>query len=177
MIDGEARVGTALRIEEYHDATELRALARREKNGRAASRMVAIANALDGMSRMAAARSAGMDRQTLRDWVIRYNAGGIAGLYDQPKGHMPEKLTESEQAALLAVIFKTPDPARDGTCSWTLSDLCDWTEARFGKRLSTSGMWGVLKRLDLSHQKARPVHPKTDPKAQLDFQKKGSSRP
>ena len=81
---------------------------------------------------------------------------------------------QSEQAALLAVIFKTPDPARDGTCSWTLSDLCDWTEARFGKRLSTSGMWGVLKRLDLSHQKARPVHPKTDPKAQLDFQKKGS---
>ena len=167
-------MGAALRIAEHHDAAELRALARREKNGRVASRMVAIANALDGMTRLAAARSAGMDRQTLRDWVIRYNADGIAGLCDQPKGHNPEKLTESEQAVLLSKIFQAPDPARDGVCARTLADLCDFAEARFGKSFSTSGMWGVLQRLGLSHQKARQVHPKSDPKAQAGFQKKGS---
>lgn len=167
-------MGAALPIADHHDASTLRALARREKNGRVASRLVAIANALDGMTRLAAARSAGMDRQTLRDWVIRYNADGVDGLYDQPKGHQPEKLSESEQAVLLAKVFQAPDPSRDGTCAWTLADLCDFAEARFGKRLSTSGMWGVLQRLGLSHQKARSVHPKTDPKAQADFQKKGS---
>jgi transposase len=165
-------MGAALPIADHHDASELRAIARREKNGRAASRMVAIATALDGMTRLAAARLARMDRQTLRDWVIRYNEDGIAGLHDQPKGHNPEKLNESEQAVLLAKVFQTPDPTRDGTCAWTLSDLCDFAETRFGKRLSTSGMWGVLQRLGLSHQKARSVHPKTDPKAQADFQKK-----
>lgn len=169
-------MGAALPLADHHDASELRALARREKNGRVASRMVAIANALDGMTRLAAARSAGMDRQTLRDWVMRYNVDGLDGLCDQPKGHNPEKLSESEQAVLLAKVFQTPDPTRDGTCAWRLSDLCDFAEARFGKRLSTSGMWGVLQRLGLSHQKARSVHPKSDPKAQADFQKKGCWR-
>lgn len=166
-------MGAALPIADHHDALELRALARQEKNGRVSSRMVAIANALDGMTRLAASRSAGMDRQTLRDWVVRYNTGGIDGLYDQPKGHNPEKLSDSEQAVLLAKVFQSPDPVQDGTCTWTLSDLCGFAEARFGKRLSTSGMWGVLQRLGLSHQKARSVHPKTNPKAQADFQKKG----
>lgn len=171
---GEVGMGAALPIADHYDASELRALARREKNGRVASRMVAVANALDGMTRLLAARSAGMDRQTLRDWVIRYNENGIAGLRDHPKGHNPEKLSDSEQAVLLAKVFQTPDPTRDGTCAWTLADLCEFAEVRFGKRLSTSGMWGVLQRLGLSHQKARSVHPKTDPKAQADFQKKGS---
>ncbi len=59
---------------------ELRALARRERDGRVSARLLALANALDGMSRDAAARAAGMDRQTLRDWVHRYSAEGIAGL-------------------------------------------------------------------------------------------------
>ena len=53
---------------------ELRALARRERDGRVSARLLALANALDGMSRDEAARAAGMDRQTLRDWVHRYNA-------------------------------------------------------------------------------------------------------
>lgn len=169
-------MGAALPIADHHDASTLRALARCEKNGRVASRMMAIANALDGTTRLAAARSAGMDRQTLRDWVIRYNADGIDGLCDQPKGHNPEKLTDSEQAVLLAKVFQTPDPTLDGTCAWTLADLCDFAEGRFGKRLSTSGMWGVLQRLGLSHQKARSVHPKSNAKAQADFQKKGCWR-
>ena len=98
---GEAGMGAGLPIVDHHDASELRAPARREKNGRAASRMVATANALDGMTRLAAARSAGMDRQTLRDWVIRDNADGIDGLCDQPKKHNPQKLTEEAPAGAL----------------------------------------------------------------------------
>jgi hypothetical protein len=38
--------------------------------------MLAIANALEGMSRADAARLAGMERQALRDAVVRYNAEG-----------------------------------------------------------------------------------------------------
>jgi hypothetical protein len=64
-----------------HDipADELRRLARQESNRRVACRLIALANALDGMSREQAARQAGMDRQTLRDWVIRFNAAGLRG--------------------------------------------------------------------------------------------------
>ena len=79
-------MGAALPIADHHDALELRALARQEKNGRVSSRMVAIANALDGITRLAASRSAGMDRQTLSDWVVRHNADGIDGLYDLAVG-------------------------------------------------------------------------------------------
>jgi transposase len=67
------------------EAAELRRLARRESDGRVAARLIALANALDGMSRKAAAHVAGMDRQTLRDWVIRFNAEGVEGLRDAPR--------------------------------------------------------------------------------------------
>jgi hypothetical protein len=57
-------------------------------------------NALDGMSRERAAHQAGMDRQTLRDWVIRFNAAGIDGLRDRPRSGRPPFLDEGPMAAL-----------------------------------------------------------------------------
>jgi Helix-turn-helix domain len=75
----------ALKIRDDTSSAELRRQARRENDGRVSARLIALANALDGIDRASAARLAGMDRQTLRDWVHRYNAKGIAGLYDRPK--------------------------------------------------------------------------------------------
>src|SRR5260370_28981478 len=73
----------ALAIRADISARELRRRAKHEKNPRVARRLLAIANALDGMSRALSARLAGMDRQALRDWVIRYNADGLDGLKDR----------------------------------------------------------------------------------------------
>ena len=151
----------------------LRRHARREANRRAALRALAIANALEGMSRAEAARLAGMERQALRDAVVRYNAEGLAGLYDRPKPGRPQRLGEAEQAALAARVFRGPDPERDGVAAWTRADLCGWLEARFGKPLHPSGLSRVLRRLDLSRQKVRPVHPQADPRAQERFRKRG----
>src|SRR4051794_2859558 len=75
----------AVAIAKERTPAELRALARRERDGRVSGRLLALANALDGMRRDEAARAAGMDRQTLRDWVHRYNAEGVAGLRDRPR--------------------------------------------------------------------------------------------
>ena len=61
-------------------AAELRRLARRQPDHTAAAQMQAIAGALEGMTRAGAARLAGMERQALRDAVLRYNAEGVAGL-------------------------------------------------------------------------------------------------
>ena len=70
---------------------ELRRRARRERDGRISARLIAIANALEGMDRASAARLAEMDRQTLRDWVHRYNAEGVAGLCNRPaRGRKPK---------------------------------------------------------------------------------------
>jgi transposase len=170
-------MGTALAIRDDLTPAALRRRARHEPNRRAALRMLAIANALEGMSRAEAARLAGMERQALRDAVVRYNAEGLAGLHDRPKPGRPERLSEAEQAVLAARVFRGPDPQREGVSAWTRADLCGWLEARFGKPFHPSSLSRVLKRLDMSRQKARPVHPDADPKAQQRFTKRGCAMP
>jgi len=109
----------------------------------------------------------------LRDAVVRYNAEGPSGLYDRPKAGRPPRLGEAEQAALAARVFRGPDPGRDGVAAWTRADLCFWLEERFGKPFHPSSLSRVLKRLDLSRQKTRPVHPEADVAAQERFRKRG----
>ena len=168
-------MGSALKIRDDLTALDLRRWARGEARGRAAARGYAIANALEGLPRAAAARLAGMDRQALRDAVVRYNGEGLEGLHDRPKGHPPRRLTAEEEAALAAVILAGPDPARDGVCAWTRADLCRWLEGRFAKTYHPSSMTRVLRRMGYSRQKARPSHPKKDVEAQERFKKRGSA--
>src|ERR671939_800550 len=150
---------------------ELRAMARRERDGRVSARLLALANALDGMSREDAARAAGMDRQTLRDWVHRYHAEGVGGLRDRPRPGRPCALDEGRQAALKALVLRGPNLERDGCAAWRARDLCALVESRFGVRYGESGMLKLLKGLDLSWQKTRPIHPEADPRAQERFKK------
>jgi transposase len=150
---------------------ELRAPARRERDGRVSARLLALANALGGMSRDAAARAAGMDRQTLRDRVHRYNAEGVEGLRDRPRPGRPRALDEGRQATLKALVLRGPKLERDGCVAWRVRDLCGLVERRFGVRYSESGIRRVLHGLDLSWQKARPIHPEADPKARERFKK------
>ena len=81
-------------------AAELRWLARREPDRAAAARMQAIAGALEGLTRAAAARLAGMERQALRDAVMRYNAEGLAGLHDRPRPGSKPRLDDTQRAVL-----------------------------------------------------------------------------
>ena len=104
------------------------------------ARLIAIANALDGMDRASAARLAGMDRQTLRDWVHRYNAEGIAGLCDRPKPGRAPKLTEGQMASLKAIVLAGPDPAADQVGRWRIVDLCRYVEERWDVSYSETGM-------------------------------------
>ena len=139
-------MGSALKIRDDLTPLELRRWARVESYGRAAARAYGIANALEEMPRADAARLAGMDRQTLRDAVVRYNAKGLEGLHDRPKGYSPRRLTADEEAALAAVIIAGPEPERDGVCAWTRADLCRWLEERFAKTYHPSSMTRVLRR-------------------------------
>lgn len=167
----------ALAIRTDIEVETLRRHARQEADGRVARRLLAIANALSGMSREAAAQAAGMDRQTLRDWVRRYNAGGIENLADRPRSGRPPLLCEGGQAALKALVLRGPDPEKDGVSAFRVIDICRICEERFGVIYSETGMLQVLKGLDLSWQKTRPRHPQADPAAQRAFKKGGSPRP
>jgi transposase len=167
----------ALMIREDLPPGELRRLAKAERDLRVARRLLAIAAALEGLSREAAARVAGMDRQTLRDWVIRYNRGGPAGLSDDWGDGRPCRLTEGQQATLKAIVLQGPDPEVDGVSTWRLIDLCQIVQTRFGVSYSEGGMGKLMRSLDLSWQTPRPCHAETDRAAQERFKKGASPTP
>jgi hypothetical protein len=108
-------MGAAVPIRGDIPAEELRRLARLEGDGRVACRLLGLANVVDGMSRERAARQAGMDRQTLRDWVIRFNAEGVEGLRDRPRSGRPPWLDDGQLAAFKALVLR--GPTRSATAS------------------------------------------------------------
>ena len=94
-------------------APKLRRRAKEEPRRRTAQRMLALAKAMEGMSRAEAARAAGIERQALRDAVLRFNAEGLAGLVDHPYGRRPERqvgcrMTDSLRASSTRA-FPGPD--------------------------------------------------------------------
>lgn len=152
----------ALTIRKDRAPEELRKLAKAENCTRVARRLLAIANALSGMSRKEAAEAAGMDRQTLRDWVIRYNEHGPDGLSDRWGDGRPPRLNAHEEEELARIVLAGPDPEADGISAYTREDLVRICETRFGKTFHPASLGKRLKRLGFSRQKARPFHPKKD---------------
>jgi putative transposase len=139
----------ALAIRRDRTPAALRMWARRASDPRSASRAFAIANALEGMSRAEAVRLAGMERQALRDAVVRYNMEGVSGLSDRPRIR-PSRLTEGQLASLRALILRGPDPGRDGISSWTRADIADLIEQRFGHRYHVSSLSKILRALGIA---------------------------
>jgi transposase len=119
------------------------------------------------------ARRCGVERAAFNG--VRYNAEGLEGLHDRPKPGRCPALTEPEQALLLAAIFSGPDQARYGCTDWTLPALCHWLEDRFDKRLHPASLSRIVRRLDLSRQKTRPLHPQADERAKAACVKGGSN--
>lgn len=152
-------------------APELRRLAKAERDGRVSRRLLAIANALDGMSRADAARLAGMDRQTLRDWVIRYNEAGVDGLADRWGAGRPPAVSDGQLATVKALILGKASRTGDASSPLRITDVADLIEARTGVRYSISGAHRVMQGMNLSYQKTRPSHPKADPAARERFKK------
>jgi len=158
-----------------HSASELRRIASRHKDAEVVRRRLALAQGLDGQSRTEAARQNGMDRQTLCDWVHRYNAAGVAGLASRvPAGPTP-RLDEGQMAELEALVLEGPDPAADGVVRWRCADLREPVKRRFAVTVHerTLGKW--LRRRDLTRLQPRPAHPRQDLAAQETFKQTSPS--
>lgn len=156
-------------------ASELRQAAARSKNSAAARRMLALAVVMEGADRMTAARSCGMDRQTLRDWVHRYNSDGLAGLENKPLPGRSPKLTAEQRQGLVALVEAGPQPGKDKVVRWRRTDLRDRLEKDFGVVLHERTVGKLLAGLGYRRLSRRPFNPKPDPVAQEDF-KKASQR-
>jgi len=128
---------------------ELRLAAAKSKDAKAARRMLAIALLLDGVDRKLAAESCGMDRQTLRDWVHRYNAEGLPGLSNRRPCGSSCLLSPTQKADLATWERNAPDPAADGVVRWRRVDLkrqdrgtlrCDHARAHGRQTLVCAGV-------------------------------------
>jgi transposase len=151
-------------------AAELRAAASRTRDAKAARRTLAVALVLEGRSRDEAARSCGMDRQTLRDWAHRYNEGGLDGLSDRPRRNGPRPRLSAEQVAQLAKwVAEGPDLARDGVMRWRCIDLQARILCEFAVSLHERTVGKLLHRLSFRRMSVRPQHPQSQPEAQAVF--------
>ena len=141
-------------------ASELRSFASKCSDGAQVRRLLALALVLEGRSRSEASAQNGMDRQTLRDWVHRYNTAGIDGLKSHSSPGRAPALSAAQMAELRALVVEGPDPAEHKVVRWRCVDLQAEVARRFAVQVheSTIGKW--LHQLQLTRLQPRPYHPK-----------------
>ena len=151
-------------------AAELRGAAGRTQDAKAARRMLAIALVLDGWSRESAAEACAMDRQTLRDWVHRFNESGLEGLTDRPRRNGPRpRLSPPQQAQVAEWVEQGPDLERDGVVRWRCVDLQRRILKEFAVSLHERTVGKLLRKLSFRRLSVRPQHPQTKPEEQAVF--------
>ena len=163
-------MGAAVRIiRTEHTASDLRAVAARCRDAPQARRLLVLASILEGSPRAGSAPLAGMDRQTLRDWVHRYNEAGIDALVCRAAPGRAPRLSAEQMAELRQLVLGGPDPAVHQVIRWRCGDLCEEVARRFLVTLTvgTIGKW--LNAMRLTRLQPRPFHPKTDEAAQAAF--------
>jgi transposase len=153
-------------------ATELRELSAVTRDGAVVRRLLAIALVLDGYSREEAAQLSGMDRQTLRDWVHRYNAAGVAGLQSRCSPGRPSALNETQMEELRSLVLQGPDLERNKVIRWRCADLRAEIASRWSVTINERTVGKLLHRLGMTRLQPRPCHPKKEAIAQEDFKKR-----
>ena len=150
---------------------ELRALSCRCSDGAQVRRILAIAMVLEGRPRVEAAELNGMERQTLRDWVHRYNADGVGGLKSRSPPGRAAMLSALQKAEFLDLVLQGPDPEIHGVVRWRCVDLQGEVARRFSVEVCefTIGRW--MHELGLTRLQPRPYHPKKDFEAEATFKK------
>ena len=144
-------MGQAIAVRTEYSASEVRRFAKRAKDAGQARRLLAIAAVLDGASREDAAKIGGMDRQTLRDWVIRFNEQGPNGLINIPSPGVPPKLDDTHRAFLARIVEEGPIPAIHGVVRWRACDLIMRLYEEFSLSVSDDTIYRALKDLGFSH--------------------------
>jgi transposase len=152
-------------------AAALREIAAATHDGAVVRRMLAIAMVLEGRSREEAARLNCMQRQTLRDWVNRYNQEGVAGLQTRHRPGRPPALNEEQMGELENLVLEGPDLERHGVVRWRCADLRKEIAARWSVVLHENTVGRLLRKLKMTRLQPRPYHPQRDAAAQEAFKK------
>jgi transposase len=163
-------------LRDDYTASDVRKLAAKSKDAKQSRRLLAIAGIYDGMNRTEAAKIGGMDRQTLRDWVHRFNEFGPEGLIDRRHDGPEPKLSSAQKAELARLVEAGPDLVQDGVVRWRRADLKNVIEARFGVVYTERSVSRILHELGFAHLSARPRHPAQDAATIAAFKKTSPPR-
>ncbi len=161
----------ALPVRSDFDSQSLRGLARRSEDSNQSRRLLSLAAVYDGMNRTQAAVIGGMDRQTLRHWVLRFNADGPEGLLDRWSAGPACRLSDDQRRELATIVESGPDVQTDGVVRWRRVDLQAVIKERFGVDYGERWVSQILHDLGFSHMSARPRHPRQDAKTIEAFKK------
>ena len=152
-------------------ADDLRRLARASGDAGQTRRLLALAAIYEGALRTHAARIGGVDLQTVRDWVLRFNADGPGGLVDRKAPGKRPLLHAEQRAALVAAVEAGPKPYLHGVVRWRLVDLAQWLWDEFGVSVSRQTLGRELRTMGFRKLSARPQHHAQDPEAIEAFKK------
>jgi transposase len=149
-------MASAVKLRTDFTAGELRRLAKKAKDASQSRRLLSLAAVVDGMSRAEAAMMGGMDRQTPRDWVHRFNAAGPDGLLDNWASGPVSRLSTAQKAEFARIVEIGPDREVDGVVRWRRIDLKRVIAERFGIDYCERYVGTLLRKLGFSHISARP---------------------
>ena len=158
------------------DESSLRALAKRTRDAGQLRRLLALAEIYDGESRAEAARIGGVGLQTVRDWVLRFNARGPDGLIDAKHPGPTAKLDAVQRAALARLVEDGPIPSVHGVVRWRLKDLAAWIQEEFAISMDETTVGRTLRAMNYRKLSARPRHHAQDPQAAAAFKKTSPTR-
>ena len=161
----------AIALRTDHGADELRRLARASRDAAQTRRLLALAAIQDGASRTEAARIGGVGLQIVRDWVLRFNAEGPAGLVDRKAPGKPPQLTSEQRASLAQAVEAGPEPELHGVVRWRLVDLARWLRDEFGVSLSRQTLGRELRRMGFRKLSAPPAGSRAGPRGAGGVQK------
>ena len=164
-------MAAAVRVRGDYDAVQLRELAKRSDDADQTRRLLALAAVYDGGSRTEAAKIGGVGLQTVRDWVLAFNAEGPSGLVDGKAPGNPPLLSDQQRRALMRIVEAGPIPAAHGVVRWRLIDLAQWVFDEFGVSVSKQTLSRELRAMGFRKLSARPRHHAQDADALEAFKK------
>lgn len=167
-------MGSAVRLREDFTAAQLRALAKGSGDAAQTRRLLALAAIYDSGSRGEAAKLGGVGLQTVRDWVLAFNAEGPAGLINGKAPGKAPLLDAAKRQALAQAVEAGPIPAAHGVVRWRLIDLAQWVFDQFAISISKQTLSRELRALGFRKLSARPRHHAQDGEAVAAFKKTSS---
>lgn len=154
------------------EASQLRGLAKKSKDGPQARRLLALAAIYDGATRTEAAKIGGVGLQIIRDWVLRFNARGPDALVNGKSPGQPSKLNDLQRQAIADMIERGPIPAVHGVVRWRLIDLAQWIFEQFRITIAKQTLSRELRAMGYRKLSARPRHHAQAQGAIEDFKKR-----